>query len=563
MEKEAVPVLKERPRRRTRREVGSRRENVGESAGEMRTGENGGKEMSTENNENQGIKNERSQYKEESTEGNEGEPETCSGEDREREMSSNRREAGRLVGEESMPPLLSTCRAEDNKEVMPLQEAEAGKTEESKAQIPSLEMAERTEEKSDVSSCQAVNKTGEEKAYISPILAANKTEKSKTDMPFQSPADSMTEEKAQVPPLVPPNSTTKIESLPSTSNKSLMVKVMGGVNATSKLGVLPSVVPFSTNSVPALRPSSTSQTNASHMRLVQTADGRKILLTNVVSVPKVMPNKPVILLSKGQGVAGPNLNTALVTASAPRVTPVVSANMPQTIVLNPTQPQVPQPVVLKIPGISQPILMQQQHTNPKGAKSQSTAAPKTTTATTWKPTPASTTTTAAVPGPITSPAKAVLPGGPIMFVQNGATKFKVVGKPVPVKLFPKVQKIAPKNITTTTATPVASPVTFSSLKSVRKASSLVPPLSQVPPGPSKAPLPEPPAYLNIKVKEEPAEEGSAADVGATIKTEPVEAEEEDDGMGEGPDIPLQMDAMLDVRIKEEATDEQSKCYSAE
>lgn len=55
------------------------------------------------------------------------------------------------------------------------------------------------------------------------------------------------------------------------------------------------------------------------------------------------------------------------------------------------------------------------------------------------------------------------------------------------------------------------------------------------------------------MKEEPAE-----DVAATVKKEPLDAEEDD--MGEGADISLQMDALLDVRIKEEATDEQSELY---
>lgn len=144
-----------------------------------------------------------------------------------------------------------------------------------------------------------------------------------------------------------------------------------------------------------------------------------------------------------------------------------------------------------------------------------------------------------------------------MFVKSGMTKFKVVGKPVPVQLFPNIQNIAPKD-TSNTTTFAALPPTIPSLKRVRKVPDQVPPLITVPAGPPKAPLPEPPAYLNIRVKEEPAGQGRGGDGAPAVKMEPVDTKQEDE-TDEEADLPLQMDALLDVRIKEEATDEQSEC----
>lgn len=55
------------------------------------------------------------------------------------------------------------------------------------------------------------------------------------------------------------------------------------------------------------------------------------------------------------------------------------------------------------------------------------------------------------------------------------------------------------------------------------------------------------------MKEEPSEQNTT-DITTTVKTEPEEVEDE----GETVDLPMSMDGMLDVRIKEEATDEQSE-----
>lgn len=361
------------------------------------------------------------------------------------------------------------------------------------------------------------------------------------------------ERKGMLQPLSSSRKIKKVKSLPKNVANPMMLKVVRRVNSTTNLGSIPSIVPATESFIPS---SLSPATNPSHMHLVQTADGRKLLLTNVVNVSKAMPSKPLIFLSKGQNMVAPAPSTTFAMSSAPRVTPQVSANMPQTIIINPTQLQAPQPVVLRIPGINQPIVVRQQSTNPMAATSQPAAAPKRTIATSRRATPAPTTTTAAVPGPITSPAKALTPEGPIMFVNSGMTKFKVVGKPVPVQLFPKVQNIAPKD-TSTTTTFAALPASLPSLKSVRKVPDQVPPLITVPAGPPKAPLPEPPAYLNIRVKEEPAEQGGGGDAAPAVKMEPADTKQEDETDEEG-DLPLQLDALLDVRIKEEATDEQSE-----
>ncbi|XP_045108685.1 zinc finger protein 37-like [Portunus trituberculatus] len=345
-----------------------------------------------------------------------------------------------------------------------------------------------------------------------------------------------------MPPLLSAKRTDDAKTL-SSSTVQNVVKAA----PTTTPSIRPVSLPLLTPTPSPILPSS----NTSHMRLVQTPDGKKFLLTNVVNVAKPSSNKKVIFMSKGQVPAATAAPTALPTSAAPAVTPVVSANMPQTIILNPGEPRPQQPIVLRIPGLNQPIVVRQQGTKPKAATSLPTIAPQKAIAASMRPSPASTITTTAVPGPITSPAALTAgPKGPLMLVQNGTTKFKVVGKPVPVKLFPKMTKIAPKGLTPSTIPSIA----FPPLKDLIKASESAPPLLTLPPAaPVKASLPNPPAYLNIKVKEEPREE-DATDAQPTVKTEPEDPPED----SEVPELAIKIDDMLDVRIKEEATDEQSE-----
>lgn len=286
--------------------------------------------------------------------------------------------------------------------------------------------------------------------------------------------------------------------------------------------------------------------NTSHMHLVQTPDGKKFLLTNVVNIAKPTTNKKVIFVSKNQ-VPATTAPVTLPTVAGPAVTPVVSANMPQTIILNPSEPRPQQPIVLRIPGLNQPVVVRQEGIKPKTALSLPTIAPHRAFTAAMRPSAAATTTTTAVPGPISSPTALKTSGGPVMLVQNGTTKFKVVGKPVPVKLFPKMAKIAPKGLSPSAIPPVAIPP----LKNLLKSSESAPPLLTVPPVAAvKAPLSNPPAYLNIKVKEEPKEE-NPTDVPTAVKTEPDDPPDD----SEEPDLPIKIDDMLDVRIKEEATEQ--------
>uniref|UniRef100_A0A0P4W3Y1 C2H2-type domain-containing protein n=1 Tax=Scylla olivacea TaxID=85551 RepID=A0A0P4W3Y1_SCYOL len=346
-----------------------------------------------------------------------------------------------------------------------------------------------------------------------------------------------------MPPLLSAKRTDDAKTLTTNPAQNVMVKVTPSTSPSTRPVTLPVLTPTPTPTLPS--------PNTSHMRLVQTPDGKKFLLTNVVNVAKPSSNKKVIFVSKSQVLAATTAPTTLPTSAGLAVTPVVSANMPQTIILNPAEPRPQQPIVLRIPGLNQPVVVRQQGTKPKPTPTLPIIAPQKAFAAGMRPSAASTTTTTAVPGPITSPAALkVGPRGPVMLVQNGTTKFKVVGKPVPVKLFPKMAKIAPKGLSPSAIPSIAIPP----LKNLIKTSELAPPLLTVPPvGPAKAPLPSPPAYLNIKVKEEPKEEDTA-NIPTTVKIEPEDPQED----SEMPDLPIKIDDMLDVRIKEEATDEQSE-----
>lgn len=332
----------------------------------------------------------------------------------------------------------------------------AVKIEEDEAQDLSLMAAE---EIPDISPYRAEVKTKKEVTYIPMSSPASLTEENKTTIPSQLSASRMEVEKAEVPPFLSPSMIREVKTVPTSSIQPMMLNA--GVD-TPKIVFIPFMIPANKTSAPFLASSSLAPpTDASQMHLVQTVGGCN-LLTNVVSGSKAMPSKPGIFLSESQGMAASTPRPALVVPSAPYVTPLMSASLPQPIIHNPTESQAPQPVVL-------------------GIMNQSVA-------------------------------------------------------------------------TTIPTTYAASPVTFSAMRNDRKVSGVVSSHSIVTPGLSKAPLPEQPSCLNIRVNEEPVGQGSG-DIPITAKTEPVDAEE-GKCMGEGTKTPILDNALLHVPIKEEETNEQ-------
>ncbi|XP_027213653.1 uncharacterized protein [Penaeus vannamei] len=331
------------------------------------------------------------------------------------------------------------------------------------------------------------------------------------------------------------------------SMRPMVIKKEDAVPSPSKVDVQPLVVcvPPGGNSL------------APNMRLVQTADGKKLLLTNVVKTSKPSPT------SSNQAVMVPQ---NLVMLSCPpvqsQINPVVSTNTPQTFIVQPNKTTAgsaaqkkpivsAQPMVLKVSGMTSPLIVKPNSqvnslTIPSVPAAQVvnikqepvvpqvvTMVDKTNTLLAKK----------LLSSPITpTPSLA----NPVVILSNEGKKYKVVGNPVPVRLHPKLQKIAPKG-----------QAAIPPLRKVQQ-QQCQPQQQQVvqPPSPAKKVLSsKPPAYLNIRIKEEPNDEPIGelvyVDGGVKIKDEPIDPQTE---LEEALEMASQK-PFVDVRIKEEPSEE--------
>ncbi|KAG7156741.1 hypothetical protein Hamer_G006738 [Homarus americanus] len=341
---------------------------------------------------------------------------------------------------------------------------------------------------------------------------------------------------SNIPPLMTMGGTQEGKVVLSKPVQPISVKTLKSTSSPTKLNTQPLVLQMNP-----------PKSNISNMRLVQTSTGKKLLLTNVVNVSRPSTSRQVLLVPKG--------NTQATNTSSP-VSPVVAANAPRTIVLQ-TSASAPssdgqssainQPLMLKVAGMNHPFTFKQSSQAPANSIKDEPDIMKPPVITVLSNSTASLTTTSTITKPVTSLGAA---SNPIMILNNGTTTFKVVGTPVPVKLNPKLQKIAPKAqfITGSFSPQLSLPPLkkFGVVQTVQSASPLKNGIST-----------KPPAYLNIQVKEEPkdipANESITVD-GVCIKEEKEDQKELEDTFQEPPVI----DPVLDVRIKEEPVDEQSE-----
>lgn len=341
----------------------------------------------------------------------------------------------------------------------------------------------------------------------------------------------------------------------------IVIKASNPVTSPSKVNTQPVTINqisnhSDNNAQPVVLQMSSNSNNISNMRLVQTSTGKKLLLTNVVSASKSSTTRQVLLVPKtyAQPTSISSQVAMLSTGSQPEINPVDAANAPRTVILKPTAGvegpphTTSQPIMLQVPGINQPIVVRQSsQASPVNIKEEPyTSVPQMVTV--LSNSTATPTTTSTVTKPITSSAASV---NPLMILNGGTTTFKVVGKPVPVKLNPKFQKIAPKAQfiagTFSPQTPVPP------LKKVEETQN-VQSSSQIKNGFSV----KPPAYLNIQIKEEPEETTANETVivdGVCVKEEQGDPQKELEETLEATSRP---DSIFDVRIKEEPKDEQSK-----
>lgn len=330
------------------------------------------------------------------------------------------------------------------------------------------------------------------------------------------------------------------------SIRPIVIKKENAVPNSSKVDVQPLVVcvPPGGNSL------------APNMRLVQTADGKKLLLTNVVKTSKPSPTSTNQAMMVSQN---------LVMLSCPpvqsQINPVVSTNTPQTFIVQPNKTTTgsaaqkkpiasAQPMVLKVSGMTPPLIVK------PNSQVNSLTVPSVPAAqvVNIKQEPVIPQVVTMVNKTSTSLAKNLLSSpitptpslaNPVVILSNEGKKYKVVGNPVPVRLHPKLQKIAPKGQT--------------AIPPLRKVQQQLcqPQQQQVvqPPSPAKKVLSsKPPAYLNIRVKEEPNDEpiGELVYVdGVKIKDEPIDPQTE---LEEALEMASQK-PFVDVKIKEEPSEE--------
>lgn len=329
-----------------------------------------------------------------------------------------------------------------------------------------------------------------------------------------------------------------------------------------------SVVQLDTSSVPAAP--------MSGVQLVKSTDGKKLVLTNIISPSKASPavgGKQMILVPRSDIATAtrtsPTTTVAAPTAvlsgvaGKPPVTPVMSTNVPRTVIVNPTaNPVSPcgdsvtspvgQPILLQVPGLNQPIVVK--HCSPESAGSVTGKLPSLIsqmipTSSSSSSSSSSTTNSTTV----TSSASVTKGTNPVMYLKSGSATYKVVGKPVPVKLFPK---LTPSAVVTPAVIP-GIPVLCSKkipLPPLKKSEEVETVNVTSPSKSSALPLTKPPAYLNIHVKEEFKTCKEEVD-GTRIKEETGVGQENPEDV---PETSQTIDSMLDIRIKEEPKDDQSK-----
>lgn len=341
----------------------------------------------------------------------------------------------------------------------------------------------------------------------------------------------------------------------------ILLKTSNPVTSSSKVNIQPATTdhissPSKISAQPLLLQMSSNSNNMSNMRLVQTSTGKKLLLTNVVNASKPSTSRQVLLVPRNysQPACISTQVALLSTESQPEFSPVVPSNVPRTVILKPTVTTekssltTGQPIMLQVPGISQPIVVRQSsQASPVDIKKElHTSFPQMITV--LSNSTATPTTTSTVTKPITSTAAS---SSPLMILNGGTTTFKVVGKPVPVKLNPKLQKIAPK--AQFIAGTFSPQIPIPPLKSVEETHKMLS-TSQIKNGISA----KPPAYLNIQIKEEPKEAPADETVivdGVSVKEEHGDPQKELEETFEAVSRP---DTIFDVPIKEEPKDEQSE-----
>ncbi|XP_045612203.1 uncharacterized protein [Procambarus clarkii] len=343
-----------------------------------------------------------------------------------------------------------------------------------------------------------------------------------------------------MPPLIMVGATQPKKPVATNSVQPIVLKTISSATSLPKLNSQPVV----------LQMNSSKSDKASNMCLVQTTTGKKLLLTNVVNVSKTSTRKQVLLV--------PQKNSQAIISSSSSTAPAkISSVVPSTphrIVLQPTSLTTSsggplptsQPIVVKVGGLS-PLGFKQDYQSPIVSIKQepSKVEPQIITVisnSTAKPATISTATK-----PITS----ISNSNPIMIL-NGTTTFKVVGKPVPVKLSPRFQKIAPKKHFITGALPQVSLPPLNKIDTSLNSQSSAPAKNIV--------SSKPPAYLNIRVKEEPQDSLASETItvdGVCIKEEKEDIDtEKDKTLQETLKPSSEDDSKLEFGIKEEFEDDE-------
>ncbi|XP_042882233.1 testis-specific zinc finger protein topi-like [Penaeus japonicus] len=326
-----------------------------------------------------------------------------------------------------------------------------------------------------------------------------------------------------------------------------------------------------------------ANTLAPNMRLVQTADGKKLLLTNVVKTtkPSLAPSNQPMLIPQNLVMLGS-------PPTQSQINPVASTNTSQTLILQPSTVTASaaqkkpnggaQPMLVKVSGMNPPLMIK------PNSQVNSLTVPNvsTTQVVNFKQnsvvqrvvTMANKTSTSfaknLLSSPITPPSSLA---NPVVILSNEGKKYKVVGNPVPVRLHPKLQKIAPKGqaaipplrrVEQQPWQPQQQPWQPQQQPWQPQQQPWQP--QQQPwqlqqqqivntPPPAKIPSSKPPAYLNIQVKEEPNDEPLGelvyVDGGVKIKDEPLDPQTElEEALENASHKPF-----VDVKIKEEPDEE--------
>ncbi|KAK8724915.1 hypothetical protein OTU49_010976 [Cherax quadricarinatus] len=336
---------------------------------------------------------------------------------------------------------------------------------------------------------------------------------------------------------------------PAEAAKSLPTHVQPILLKTFKAPAQASQPKLNTQSM-VLKMNPPNSNNASNMCFMQTSVGKKVLLTNVNTST---PSNKVLLVPKTN--APPVISSS--AATPPQISPVASANAPCTVVFQPSSSTVAspgiavptsQPIMLKVSGLA-PLVVQHTPLAPVVSIKHEPGIEDSQMITVISNSTTTPTTTTTVTQPITS----ISPNSSPFVILKGTTTFKVVGKPVPVKLNPRFQKIAPKAQFFTG--PFSQPLHLPILKKVDTTQNV-----QSSPSTKNGMSSKPPAYLNIQVKDEPQEAASGEAItldGVHIKEERLDLQSEQEAtFPEATEDASGVNSILDVRIKEEPKDEQ-------